>query len=41
MWMDRRFPTALEEQLELHMESLKGPVDVLVVDQAEKVPVDN
>jgi uncharacterized protein (TIGR03435 family) len=34
-------PTALQEQLGLRLESRKGAVDVLVVDHAEKVPVDN
>jgi uncharacterized protein (TIGR03435 family) len=33
--------TALQEQLGLRLESRKGPVDVLVVGHAEKVPVDN
>jgi uncharacterized protein (TIGR03435 family) len=33
--------TALQEQLGLRLESRKGPVDVLVIDYAEKVPADN
>ena len=34
-------PTAISEQLGLRLESRKGPVDVLVIDHAEKVPVAN
>jgi uncharacterized protein (TIGR03435 family) len=33
--------TALPEQLGLRLESRKGPVDVLVVDQAQQVPAEN
>jgi uncharacterized protein (TIGR03435 family) len=32
---------ALEEQLGLRLESRKGPVELLVIDQAAKVPTGN
>ena len=33
--------TALEEQLGLKLERIKGRIDVLVIDQAEKIPIQN
>jgi uncharacterized protein (TIGR03435 family) len=33
--------TAIQEQLGLRLESRKGPVDVLVVDSADKTPAEN
>jgi uncharacterized protein (TIGR03435 family) len=32
---------AVQEQLGLRLESRRGPLDVLVIEHAEKVPVDN
>ena len=34
-------PTALEEQLGLRLESRKEPLDAIIVERAEKLPIDN
>jgi uncharacterized protein (TIGR03435 family) len=32
---------AVQEQLGLRLEALKGPLDVVVIDHADKVPAEN